>query len=131
MENLRCQCCRVSRRVRVGASVPYTCQDCRTHGGASADSRARRDAAHANAYFTLWQEAVTRAEKQSESLERAGWLINHLRSEVAEAIEAKDASDMQALIARIRKLHHIVLTSGRCACGRDARCPTLRLVETV
>ena len=87
----------------MGAEDPFTCEGCRAHVGASAH----------------------------ESLRRAGDKIERLEAKLDELRGGPaDEDRMLSLLDRLRKLHHVVLKTGRCACGKDAKCPTLRIVET-
>lgn len=94
------------------------------------ESSARRAETHAGWYWAMWKGAEDRVEKLRVSVERAGYKIERLQSEVDSLRGAQgDDPATLTLIERIRALHHIVLQTGKCSCGRDAKCPTLRVIE--
>ena len=131
IDTLTCTCCHLRRQVRAGASDPFTCGVCRGHVGASDESQARRAKAHAGWYWEMWQGAEMRAERHRASLDSAGYKIERLQQELHLVRgDPADEDRMLTLSDRLRALHHVVLRTGKCSCGKDARCPTLRVVET-
>ena len=131
MDSLRCDCCRLKRRVRLGATHPFTCEGCRGHVGASVDSRARREQAHASWYWERWWDTETQVKRLRDSLDRAHYKIERLEEQLAaRSADPEDEGAEGVMIDRLRSLHHVVLQTGRCSCGKDAKCPTLRVVET-
>lgn len=132
MDSMTCACCHLPRRVRVGASLPFTCESCRGHVGASVDSQARREQVHAGWYWAMWQGAENRLGRLRDSLERAGYKIERLEAQLAElrGDDPDNEAEKVTMVDRLRTLHHVVLQTGRCSCGKDAKCPTLRVVET-
>lgn len=79
----------------------------------------------------MWEGAEKRVDQMRTRLERAGYKIQRLEDDLTERRGAEDdEAATLTLVERLKALHHVVLRTGKCACGKDARCPTLRLVES-
>jgi len=118
-ESRTCSCCKLWVRIPLGLDGKFICTHCRPHTGASDDSHLRRDADHAARYYSALGDARSEIEYLRDTLRRAGDKIQWLERE----------HDEDEVLARVKRLHFIVLTTGKCKCGRPSNCPTLSALE--